>query len=107
MFSVISASDVRGPAEKTGKNAVFAATEGRRLKCNYVIISPGQKSDLHSHESDQVNYILSGKGYLVGENEEIAVSEGMAVYIDGNVKHTFRCSGDAPLVTIGIIGPES
>jgi mannose-6-phosphate isomerase-like protein (cupin superfamily) len=56
---------------------------------------------LHYHEhTDEFYYVISGKGTMVLDDEEIELHEGVVVYVPRGVKHKAR--GDLTVLTVCI-----
>ncbi|MEM0065625.1 MAG: cupin domain-containing protein [Sulfolobales archaeon] len=66
-----------------------------------VTIEPGSTTGLHQHVSDEIIYVISGKGTSVlvdGDNVvELEVGEGYLVLARAGVKHEMRNTGSEPL----------
>jgi len=60
---------------------------GEREMLAQIYLKRGALIPLHSHESEQMTYILQGAlRFLVG-NEEVVVREGEVLHIPANVQH--------------------
>jgi mannose-6-phosphate isomerase-like protein (cupin superfamily) len=70
------------------------------------VIEPGQATHCHYHaESDEVYYVLSGKGVaMVGGKWEV-VEAGVCVSVPARAEHRVRCDGDGPLVILCLSVP--
>lgn len=66
-----------------------------------VTIEPGSSTGLHTHASDEIIYVVTGKGVsvLAGGDKltETEVSEGCLVLARAGVKHEMRNTGAEPL----------
>jgi len=52
----------------------------------------------HIHpEREEVYYVLSGKGKIIVEGEEIEAEEGLTLYVSGENPHGIRNYGKEPL----------
>lgn len=61
-------------------------------------IPPGASLLLHHHEPEETYYVISGNGHMKIDDCEQDLTQGAAVYIPPNAKHTVRCTGTEPLV---------
>ncbi|WP_413988606.1 cupin domain-containing protein [Labrys okinawensis] len=61
------------------------------------ILTPGGNNPPHRHAEAEIYLILEGSGVLTVEDEESAVTKGVAVFIPGNAWHALRNSGDGDL----------
>jgi mannose-6-phosphate isomerase-like protein (cupin superfamily) len=60
----------------------------------------------HRHPgSSEYLYILQGSGTMTVDGEVYPVTPGLALQVPGNVEHSFRSSGDEPLVAIQVYTP--
>jgi quercetin dioxygenase-like cupin family protein len=79
--------------------------QAERFVMGRVEIEPGGKVPMHSHEQEEVYYIVSGKGDIQLGQEQSPVHEGCAVYIPPNVEHELRNTGTAHMVMIFVYAP--
>ena len=54
---------------------------------NLINFNAGAKNKLHTHSSDQILYVVSGKGIVATEKSEHFVTEGITVHIPAEEKH--------------------
>jgi quercetin dioxygenase-like cupin family protein len=86
---------------------------GEREMLAQIYLKRGALIPLHSHESEQMTYILQGAlRFLVG-NEEVVVREGEVLHIPANVQHqaealedTFELDVFSPIRTDWLRDPE-
>jgi mannose-6-phosphate isomerase-like protein (cupin superfamily) len=79
--------------------------QAERFVMGRVEIEPGGKVPLHSHEQEEVYYIVSGKGEIKVGQELSPVQEGCAVYIPSNVEHELRNTGTSRMEMIFVYAP--
>ena len=53
-----------------------------------------------AHDVPEVHYVLSGRGILFEEGEEVALRVGDAVVTPPGIRHTLWSTGNEPLVTL-------
>ncbi|KJS82591.1 MAG: hypothetical protein JM58_14640 [Peptococcaceae bacterium BICA1-8] len=112
MATIINIQNVEGQVVKDfgaaglEYKALFGAEPERQLHANYVTVNSGGITKNHTHEWEQVNFILQGEGILV-INDQISktLEVGMAVHIPGGEKHFYKNPGSEPLVILGVLGP--
>jgi quercetin dioxygenase-like cupin family protein len=86
---------------------------GEREMLAQIYLKRGALIPLHSHESEQMTYILQGAlRFLVG-NEEVIVREGEVLHIPADVQHqaealedTFELDVFSPIRTDWLRDPE-
>ncbi len=61
-------------------------------------IEPGGHTPHHAHESEHLNYILSGTGVAMEGEVPREVREGDFILVKPNELHQYRNTGDEPLV---------
>jgi oxalate decarboxylase/phosphoglucose isomerase-like protein (cupin superfamily) len=82
-------------------------TEGPAMSLMHVVLLPGAGHDRHNHpESDEILYILSGRGeQMVDDSETFRVGPGEAVFIPKAAFHSTLNTGWEPLVLLAIYAP--
>ena|SRR5258708_5446066 len=84
---------------------VLDGTAFDNLGCEHVILDAGQHLEPHVHEeANSFILILSGKGFVSMDDQEIAIEEGYLVYVPAGVLHGFR-TVDQPIVMYGFQSP--
>ena len=91
MIKVINEEDVE-PIRLPGRDfRVVASAEtigNKNSLCGVVEIPPGSVLPEHNHESsEEVMYIIAGKGVIKGIDEYIVLSPGSVVFVKPNYKH--------------------
>ena len=66
--------------------------------------NPGSKTPKHSHPYLEVLTVLEGHGEAWMEDAEnlVSLAPGVTLVLPANLKHWFRATGEAPLVTYGM-----
>ena len=76
----------------------------RRLKMGFTIIYPTGTTTGHSHDEEEVYYVISGEGsMIVGENE-FDIKAGDALYVPPREFHVTKQKGNIPLSVIWVTG---
>lgn len=70
-------------------------------------VPPGTSLPLHHHEPEETYYVISGTGHMQIDDCETEISQGSAIYIPPNAKHSVRCTGTEPLVFIFTFAHDS
>lgn len=75
---------------------------------NIAIVSfpVGVRNDFHSHKTDQLLWILSGKGIVASEHEEVIATPEMAFFIPACERHWHGATKDSSFSHISIRGKE-
>lgn len=61
-------------------------------------ISPDGHTPHHAHESEHLNYILSGRGIALEGETPRPIKEGDFILVKPNELHQYRNDGEVPLV---------
>ncbi len=70
-----------------------------------LIAKQGVRIGLHTHESAEVLFVLSGKGRVLGIGAPREVSPGMAIYVPPGVVHGFEQVGDETTEMVQLYAP--
>lgn len=62
---------------------------------NQVTFAPGARNKLHTHTTDQILVITSGRGYCATETEKIEVTVGDVVFFPAGEKHWHGATADS------------
>lgn len=49
--------------------------------------SPGQKTEIHTHEGDHVLFVVEGQGWLLYGEKTMPLVAGTCYFVPGNVRH--------------------
>ncbi|MHA1399126.1 MAG: cupin domain-containing protein [Candidatus Heimdallarchaeaceae archaeon] len=66
-------------------------------------IKPGGQIGMHHHEQEHEIYILSGKGIVYTQGQEVEVAADDVLYVPPNEPHGYSNEGEEPLVFICVI----
>ena len=69
--------------------------DSKEFSVNVVNFGKGVRNKFHSHDSEQVLIVTSGKGIVATEKEERVVTEGDIVLILPGEKHWHGATGDS------------
>lgn len=71
----------------------------------YSIISPGYSTGLHTHDGDEFQYIVSGRGEGAVGDKKSPVEADMVIYSPAGVPHEVRNTGEETLKMICFFAP--
>jgi len=93
----------------------FIAKDGSEIREFYhsenmsfadAVVNAGKTTKLHYHEtSEEIYFILEGKGLMEIEGEESEVSKGQAIVIPPMQRHRIRNTGNQELMFLCICSP--
>ena len=93
-----------GPVEI--QRIVNGDTPSKDLSIAIVSFPAGVKNVFHTHPSDQLLWVLSGKGIVADEKEEVIATPGMAFFIPAGERHWHGASDENAFSHISIRGSE-
>jgi len=78
----------------------------RNVSVAEAVLQPGQSTRPHLHrESDEVYYVLSGKGVVTLEANSLTIEPGSCLLIPARRVHSVRCVGSEPLTILCLCAP--
>lgn len=78
----------------------------QHLATSFVEIASGGEQQLHSHEPEQVYFIIEGTGDMTVGDERARVEASDCIYVPSNVPHGLQSAGDGLLRYLGIVSPS-
>jgi quercetin dioxygenase-like cupin family protein len=73
------------------------------LTVSIVSFPKGVRNTFHTHTYDQCLWVLSGKGIIADEKEEVVVTEGMVAFIPASERHWHGATKDSAFSHISIV----
>ncbi len=73
---------------------------GNASALGYSVFKPGTSTADLSHETEELAYIVSGRGVIRLEDRDVPVAAGQALYVPAKLWHTVVNPGDADLVMV-------
>jgi putative monooxygenase len=73
---------------------------GNASALGYSVFKPGTSTADLSHETEELAYIVSGRGVIRLEAEDVPVAAGQALYVPARLWHTVLNPGDQDLVMV-------
>ena len=76
---------------------------------NFALVNfgAGAKNKFHTHSSDQILFVTSGRGYVVSEAERIEIAPGDTAFIPAGEKHWHGATDDSDFSHISLTTPDS
>ncbi|MCP8318928.1 MAG: cupin domain-containing protein [Candidatus Methylarchaceae archaeon HK01B] len=71
------------------------AMGSKEYTASIVTFPPGTRNKFHTHDHEQILYILSGKGIVADEKEEKVVTEGDIILIPARENHWHGATQDS------------
>lgn len=71
----------------TIKTLIDKAAGSKDFRAAIVTFSPGARNKMHTHDHEQILYILSGKGIVATEQEEVIATPGTVFLIPAGERH--------------------
>ena len=77
-----------------------------KLAITIVEMEPGGFQHLHSHEPEQMYYILEGSGIMTVDGEERSVEAGDCIFFPSFAEHGLKSIGDSVLRYLSAASPS-
>jgi quercetin dioxygenase-like cupin family protein len=87
---------------KVSASFILDKNNAKEINMGLVKFSPGGRTRLHTHSSEQVLIITEGKGIVATDKKETVVEPGMIAYIKGE-KHWHGATKDSSLTHIVVL----
>lgn len=95
--------DMEGAAGAS-RQVPIGKTEGApNFSARVFTLQPGGHTPHHSHVSEHLNYVLSGKGVALEGETPREIREGDFVLVNPKELHQYRNTGDEPLMFICVV----
>ncbi|MDA0998965.1 MAG: cupin domain-containing protein [bacterium] len=99
----IPSEEIAGGARHRG--ILTQARDGTGVTVYKSHIRPGKSHDWHSHEVDEVMYIISGEGRYELEGGELRYKAGEFVFMPRGTQHRNTCTTDEDVHMVAIFNP--
>jgi quercetin dioxygenase-like cupin family protein len=90
--------DMAGASGATRQVPIGKADGAPNFSIRVFTLEPGGHTPHHQHESEHLNYILSGSGIVMDGETPRPVHAGLFLLVRPQEKHQYRNTGDVPLV---------
>ena len=87
------------------KTFVGPETGAKDLSVSIVSFPKGVRNTFHIHTSDQCLWVLSGRGIIADEKQEVVVTEGTVAFIPAGERHWHGATKDSAFSHISILRP--
>jgi quercetin dioxygenase-like cupin family protein len=92
------AVDMEGASGAARQVPIGKADGAPNFSIRVFTLEPGGHTPHHQHESEHLNYILSGSGIVMDGETPRPVQTGSFILVKPHEKHQYRNTGDVPLV---------
>ena len=82
-----------------------SSLQAKGFVSGFVIVDPEGTVPLHSHEQEEIYYILKGKGEMTVGEESKEFDAVSAIFIPPNVEHSLKNVGDEELHMLFVYAP--
>ncbi len=94
------------PFRRRAKLLIDSETVGARsCSMGMSFFDPGDKNPLHSHPTDEIQYVAKGRGTFYTEKDAVELGEGAAIYIPSGEKHRLENLGTQTLWLLWVYAP--
>ncbi len=93
------------PSESTRKGHSRKGFRGQNTLLVLNELQPGTEERPHSHDFEQMNFILKGKALFQIGDETYEVGAGTVLTVPPGKVHTLNVIGEEPVLTMGIFSP--
>jgi len=83
-----------------------AKLEAANFVIGYVTLYPGGSVPIHSHEQEEVYFIVEGKGAMQVESELQSVQTGDCIYIRPQLEHVLTNTGQTDMIMMFCYAPK-
>jgi quercetin dioxygenase-like cupin family protein len=66
---------------------------------------PGDKNSFHSHNVEEIQYVIRGRGTFHTEDEVVELGEGAAIFLQANERHKLENNGTETLWLLWVYAP--
>ncbi|MCP4764202.1 MAG: cupin domain-containing protein [archaeon] len=80
--------------------------DSNKLSTTIVEMKPGSHQKFHSHDPEQMYYILEGQGEMTVGGEKNTVTSGDCIYFPGNTIHGLKNTGNRILRYFSAASPS-
>lgn len=101
-----STVDMEGAAGATRQVPVGKADGAPNFSARVFTLGPGGHTPHHSHESEHLNYVISGTGIAMEGEAARTIREGDFILVKPGELHQYRNTGDEPLVFMCVVPKE-
>jgi quercetin dioxygenase-like cupin family protein len=100
----VTESDREPEEVSVGVHLADMAT-GKRACMKHWRVEPGEALPVHSHDHEQIGYVMRGRLVALVEDEEYVLEPGDSYVFPSNEEHGAENRWDEPAVGIGVLSP--
>jgi len=78
---------------------------GERASMSYWRVDPGERIPPHSHDNEQIGYLISGRLVALVDGGEVPLEPGDSYVFPAGEEHGCENRGDEPAVGVGVLSP--
>ena len=91
-------------AQETTVRWVIAENEGaKNFFMRIFEIAPGGCTPLHRHSWEHEMFVFEGRGCIVREGKEVAITKGFVIFVPSDEEHQVRNNSGEPLKLVCLI----
>ena len=103
-YTEVENLDVPEPAEKVKiRWLINEKTGAPNFAMRRFEVAPGGSTPYHTHDWEHEVYVLEGDAVAVSKDGETAIGPGSVLLVEPNEVHSFKNTGDRPLVFLCLI----
>jgi len=109
-MKVINIDDVEGKTvvDPGATRTVKVVLHTKKTGIHYAMFPPGQQSSAHTHaETEELVYIVKGKGTITAGDETQSYAANHLVYIPPGVTHQYKNAGNEEMILLVIYNPPT
>lgn len=95
--------DMEGAAGASRQVPIGKADGAPNFSARVFTLQPGGHTPHHTHESEHLNYVLSGRGVALEGETPREIRQGDYILVRPNELHQYRNTGDEPLVFMCVV----
>jgi len=111
-MNIVNVADIAGMEFPAGRRTRVmvgpdAPLEAANFVMGHVTIYPGGSVPLHSHQQEEVYYIVGGEGSIVVDEEIRNVRTGDCVYLTPNSSHLLKNTSNSNMCMMFCYSPKT
>jgi mannose-6-phosphate isomerase-like protein (cupin superfamily) len=109
-MQTVKISEIPGEQFPSGRHTrIFVGPDSKLTAegfvSGFVVVAPEGSVPLHSHEQEEVYYILKGTGEMIVDKEKQVLESVSAIYIPPHSRHTLKNVGPEELHMLFVYAP--
>jgi quercetin dioxygenase-like cupin family protein len=87
------------------RQQILDGPASKQFRVGVVSFSPGARTKWHTHSSEQVVYVLDGKGIVATEQKEVVVGPGTIICFAADEVHWHGATEDTSFIQMAVSTP--